>query len=614
MKISNSLRRKIMFIVTVGMPATMMLSLTGCRDKDVAASSPNVWRRPLFSKLQTLDSGNLSDVYSMGVAAQTFEPLYDYHYLKRPFEIVPLLAEGMPEISEDHLTYTIRIKQGVRFQDDPCFPDGKGRELKAADFVYALKRIANVKYMSQRWSDFDQKIAGLDAFREYTKQFKKELDVDYSVEVEGLQSLDDYTLQIKLNKPWPKLLPILTSIYTSPTAREAVEYYGQDIMYHPVGTGPYKLKTWQRGFYLEFVRNENWRGGTYPAEGEPSDVENGFLDDAGKPLPMVDRLIYRVIEEFQPAWLMFKRGELDWMQTFKDNFNEAVNATNLTASQEMTDRGIELVLYDDPSVFWIGFNMQDPVLGKNKPLRKAISRAIDRQAFIDLFFHGVHKKAYGFIPPALPEYNPDIVNTDYSKFDMDEARQLLEEARAVHGGAIPPLRLAIPGTGPSDRQMGDFLRQYFTKAGLELKIEYMDWPTYLDGLNKGKMQMFFSGGSPGVPDALDSLMIFYTKYWGYGGNHFFYSNPEFDRLYEEAEVLFAGPEKNALCHRMEQVMLEDYPAVFTNHRVSTVLRHSWFKNYKPHVFSYNTPKYWRLDVEERNAYKERLEALKKKKN
>ena len=588
--------------------------LSGCRKKDTDdVSELNVWRRPLFTKLQTLDCGNLSDVYSIGVASQIYEPLYDYHYLKRPFELVPLLAEDFPQISDDKLTYTIRIKKGILFQDDPCFPNGKGRELKAQDFVYAIKRIANVKYKSQNWSGFDGRIVGLDDFREYTKDFKKELDVDYSYAVEGLKSLDDHTLQVTLTRPWPQLTHTLSVVRLAPVAHEAVEYYGEDIIYHPVGTGPYKLQTWQRGVYIEFVRNHNWRGGVYPSEGAPGDLEAGYLDDAGKPLATIDRLIYRIIEEFQPAWLLFKRGELEWMQTFKDNFNEAVNAGTLEATEEMTERGIELVLYDDPSVFWLGFNMQDPVLGKNKPLRKAISRTINRKDMIEVFFHGVHKVAYGYIHPSQAEYDPDIIHADYAKYDLEEARELIREAEKIHGGPLPPLTLSNPGSGVIDRQMGQYLQKAFEKVDLQLNVDYLDWPTYLDTLNKGKHQICFSGASPSIPDPLGALEAFLTKNWGYGGNHNFYSDPEFDKLYDQIEVMFPGPEKTALCRKMEKMILDDCPSVFINHRVSTVLRQSWFKNYKPHVYSYNTAKYWRIDVEKKVEYKDLLKELKKKK-
>lgn len=600
-------------VVYAALPAAIAAAVfVGCRKSSTPPQTDRMLiRLPLFTKIQTLDSGNLTDIYSLGIASQIFESLYEYHYLKRPCELVPLLAEEMPQISDDYLTYTIRIKKGIFFQDDPCFPDGKGREVTAADFVYALKRIANVKYMSQRWPDWNGRIVGLDEFREFTKGFQRELDVDYSRPVEGLQALDDYTLQFKLTKPWPQLAWYLASAVTAPAAREAAEYYGRDIMYHPVGTGPFRLKIWQRSFYIELVRNETWHGGFYPAEGEPSDAENGYLADAGKPLPFADAILYRIIEEFQPAWLMFLRGDLDMMQIFKDNFSQAVNPDTLTAAPEMSERGIRLLVFDDPSVFWVGFNMQDAVLGPNKPLRKAICRAIDRQAANRLFFNGVHKIAYGYLPPGLEEYDPNIVHTDYARYDPAEARALIQEAQALFGGPIPPLTIAIPGTSNLDRQIGQFLQKYFADVGLQLRVDYMDWPTYLDGLNKGKLQIFFSGASPSIPDSLDMLMAFCSWNWGYGGNHFYYSNPQFDELYRQVEGMFPGPERTRLCRRMERIMLDDYPAAFLNHRVSIAIIHDWYRNAKPHVFSYNTAKYRKIDLEQRSRYKKLLKELKK---
>ncbi|HOT73604.1 MAG TPA: ABC transporter substrate-binding protein [Anaerohalosphaeraceae bacterium] len=600
-------------VVYAALPAAIAAAVfVGCRKSSTPPQTDRMLiRLPLFTKIQTLDSGNLTDIYSLGIASQIFESLYEYHYLKRPCELVPLLAEEMPQISDDYLTYTIRIKKGIFFQDDPCFPDGKGREVTAADFVYALKRIANVKYMSQRWPDWNGRIVGLDEFREFTKGFQRELDVDYSRPVEGLQALDDYTLQFKLTKPWPQLAWYLASAVTAPAAREAAEYYGRDIMYHPVGTGPFRLKIWQRSFYIELVRNETWHGGFYPAEGEPSDAENGYLADAGKPLPFADAILYRIIEEFQPAWLMFLRGDLDMMQIFKDNFSQAVNPDTLTAAPEMSERGIRLLVFDDPSVFWVGFNMQDAVLGPNKPLRKAICRAIDRQAANRLFFNGVHKIAYGYLPPGLEEYDPNIVHTDYARYDPAEARALIQEAQALFGGPIPPLTIAIPGTSNLDRQIGQFLQKYFADVGLQLRVDYMDWPTYLDGLNKGKLQIFFSGASPSIPDSLDMLMAFCSWNWGYGGNHFYYSNPQFDDLYRQVEGMFPGPERTRLCRRMERIMLDDYPAAFLNHRVSIAIIHDWYRNAKPHVFSYNTAKYRKIDLEQRSRYKKLLKELKK---
>ena len=195
----------------------------------------------LPSKVRKLDPGDIGDNISAPVAAQFFECLYQYHYLKRPYQLIPLVAESMPIASEDGLTYTIKIKKGVYFIDDPCFENGKGRELTAHDFIYAWKRIANIKYLSQNWWIFDGRIVGLNEFREYSKTCKTAADVDYSLPVEGLQTPDDHTLVMKLTQPWPQIIYLLAHQPTAPIAKEARDHYGKDIVSNPVGTGPYKF-------------------------------------------------------------------------------------------------------------------------------------------------------------------------------------------------------------------------------------------------------------------------------------------------------------------------------------------------------------------------------------
>ncbi|MFZ9024558.1 MAG: ABC transporter substrate-binding protein, partial [Anaerohalosphaeraceae bacterium] len=189
------------------------------------------------------------------------------------------------------------MKQGVYFHDDACFPDGKGRQLTAHDFVYAFKRIANVKVQSKSWYIFDGRVVGLDDFREYSKVCDKG-QVDYDRPVAGLSAEDDFTLVIKLHRPWPQLIYWLAYLPTAPIAREAVDYYGPDIVKHPVGTGPYILKEWHRGIYLEAVRNPNYRDVFFPSEGMPEDIQ--LLANAGKRLPFIDRVFWRVVVEDQP--------------------------------------------------------------------------------------------------------------------------------------------------------------------------------------------------------------------------------------------------------------------------------------------------------------------------
>jgi ABC-type transport system substrate-binding protein len=510
----------------------------------------------------------------------------------------------MPQISEDGLVYTVKIKEGVYFQDDACFPGGKARQLRAQNFVYAFKRIANIKTLSPNWAVLNERIVGLDEFREYTKSCAGTGDVDYSREVEGLQAPDGQTLVIKLTKPWPQVIySALADTAYAPVAMEAVDYYGQDIISHPVGTGPFKLNVWRRGSYVELVRNPTFRGELYPSEGESGDAEAGYLDDAGKPIPFADRVVWTVIEEYQPAWLLFLQGKVDAGVIPKDSFDEVITGGG-ELTPAMKQRGIHLKTSTDPSTYWLGFNMADGVLGKNKPLRRAISYAIDRERFIELFFNNRHLVAHGVIPPMMAGYNAEIEEKGYSRYDSAKAKELLAEAERIRDGKLPVLKIAMPGASTWFHQYGQFLQRSLAAIGLQAEVQYMDGPTFQGELSAGNVQMFASGATASIPDAQEFLSLFHSKHAGAGPNAFNYSNPQFDQLYESAAASRDGPERQKLYQEMELIVLEDCPAAFLNHRVAYVLHHDWYKNYKPHAFAYSLSKYRRIDMAKRAAYKE----------
>jgi oligopeptide transport system substrate-binding protein len=146
--------------------------------------------------------------------------------------------------------------------------------------------------------------------------------------------------------------------------------------------------------------------------------------------------------------------------------------------------------------------------------------------------------------------------------------------------------------------------------GLDIEVKYMDWPTYQEKINTSSEQMFTSGVSASLPDAEDFLNMFCTKNEAPGSNKFNYSNPEFDRLYEQVSVMLDSPERTELYRKMELVVLEDCPAAFINHRVAYALRHDWYKNYKPNVFAYGVSKYRRVDLKKRAEYPQLLKTIK----
>jgi ABC-type transport system substrate-binding protein len=594
-------------------PVALVILIAGCG----AGSNPDpnelVIHSVLPAKVGTLDPANIETIYEFMVAGQIFEPLYGYHYLKRPYEVVPLLADGMPQVNDCLLTYTVKIKKGVYFQDDPCFRDGKGRELTASDFVYSYKRIANIKNYSKNWWIFEDKIVGLDEFREYTKTCVSEDEVDYSRPVEGLQAPDSYTLVMKLKKPWPQLIYVL-AFQGAAVAKEAVDYYRQDIISHPVGTGPFMLKTWQRGSFINLVRNPHFRQEYYPSEGEHQDAEKGLLDDAGKPIPFVDRVIFRIIEEDQPCWFLFLRGQIDNITIPKDNFGQAMRSmpNGIGASRELTpamkERNIHLDRFGYSTTIFIGFNMEDQILGPNKPLREAISFALDRAKYIEIFWNGRDEVANGLIPPVINSYNPDIKKIG-QRYDPEKARQLIKQAQEICGGKIPTLTLSMPGTDTLKRQIGQFWQRCLKEVGLDVEVEYLDLATFLDKTRNKGSQMFYTGCWGDYPDAANFLQLFYGKNVSPGVNSFNYVNPEFDKLYEKASCMPDCPEKTQVYQQAEEIVIRDCPAAFVNHPVEYMLYHDWLGNYKPHAFQYGLAKYYKIDKKKRDSFKELLKKI-----
>lgn len=597
-------------ILSSSLILAILLITAGC-GPSVDKPDPNntVLYSAYGAKVRGLDPGDIGDTTSSDVASQMFECLYQYHYLKRPYELIPSLAESMPSVSDDGLTYTIKIKKGVYFTDDACFKNGKGRELVAGDFAFAWRRIADIKYLSKNWWIFDNKIVGLDEFRRHTKSCQKAADVDYSEPVEGLQTPDNYTLVIKLKKPWPQIVYLLAHLPTAPMAKEAVEYYGKDIINHPVGTGPYKLKRWHRGSFIEMAKNPSFRDDFYPSDGETTDAENGLLADAGKKLPLTDKILMVLVQEAPPHWFLFLQGKIDVSGIPKDNFTEAIDfRRQLTPA--MQARNIRLNTFRDPSTYWFGFNMEDEVIGKNLPLRMAISCAVDRDKYIELFTNNRGEPAYGFIPPLMSAYNPDIEKTAKTSYDPQKARQLVKEAERIHGSKLPRLTLSMPGTDVVFRQEGDFLKRCFREVGLDIEIDYMDWPTFQDKIKTKSAQIFSLGWIADYPDAENFLQLFYSKNISPGPNNFNYSNPEFDRIYEKASVMPDCPERDALYRKAEQIVVDDCPAVFLMHGMAYILVHDWLYNAKPHAFAYGLAKYRRVNAAQRAAYGELLRTIK----
>jgi oligopeptide transport system substrate-binding protein len=554
-------------------------------------------------RIRGFDPVTSADVPSAHAIYKVYEGLYEYEYLVRPYIVRPNLAEGMPEISANGLTYTFHLKKGVKFADDPCFPGGKGREMTAADFVYSWKRVADVKTRSNCFWIFEGRIAGIDEYHQKSISGA----VSYDDPVEGFKAADRYTIQVKLTQPYPQLIWVLTMSYTFVVPREAVEYYGQEFLNHAVGTGPYIVSEWKwRNYRIVYSRNPNYHGDTYPTRGEPSDKEDGLLADAGRPIPFIDQVTQYVISDNSTEWLKFLSGDIASAGISRDNFDAVV-----TAQRELTPdlqaKGIRLVKTPQLYTIYLGFNMEDPVVGvsknpaedlRHKKLRQALCRSVDIKKWCT-FYNDRMIPANSPIPPGMAGY--DSNKPLPYPYDMERAKKLLTEAGYPDGkdpktGRRLTLTVELGNASdPEERGSIDLIASFFDAIGVELKPNYNNWPEFLKKMERKQQQMFRLGWVADYPDAENFLTLFATKSISPGPNHTNYSNLEFDRLYEQASLMQDTPERTALYMKMADMVIEDAPWITLSYPLAFGLHQRWLQNYKPHDFPYPNVKFYKVD-------------------
>lgn len=573
--------------------------------------NPNFLNLATTQKIKGMDPAGAQDLYSSSEIMRVYEQLLQYHPLKRPYELEPLLAESMPTVSKNGLVYTFKIRKGVRFHDDPAFPEGKGREVTAKDFEYSLKRLADPRVQATGWWILENRIKGLDEWREkYAKA--KDTPTNYEDVVEGLRATDDYTLRIELKEKYPQLLYALAMPYGSVVAREAVEKYGPEFINHAVGTGPFILETYKPTEILVYKKNPNYWPAVYPSEGEPGDKEKGLLDDAGKQLPLVDGINVRVITEDQPRWLHFMRGEIDSVSIPKDNFKSAVkpkdaskpvSIDNIDLSDELKSKGVELFTAVAMDFTYTAFNLEStevPQL-KDKRVRQAIALALDDKEQIQIFFNGMATSAQTPIPPGINGYDPNFKNP-YRTGDIEKARKLLADAGYPGGKGLPEIPYDTVADATS-RQMSEYVAKQLDRIGVKIKVVSSTWPAMLQRIQNRQTQLWGIAWGADYPDAENFLQLFYGPNAQPGGmNGSYYKNKEYDTLFEKARALPDSPARTEMYKKLARMLAEDCPVIFGLHRIGVGLRQGWIKNSKYDEFAFNRAKYLRVDVEAKKKY------------
>ena len=509
-----------------------------------------IYRRAL-ERVASMDPLQAASVPDSKAISLVYEPLLEVDYVARPYKLKPCLCD-LPEVSGDGLVYVYRIRAGARFQDDPCFPEGKGRPVTAEDVKFSLARLADKSNASSGMWTMDP--------------------------VAQVEAVDARTVRVTLKKPL-HVFPWLTAMaYWAAVPREAVERYGEKFNEHAVGSGPYRLAEWWRNHRMVFSRDPAWPG---------------WKEIKTTPC---DTLEFLVVDDASTQWLMFLAGELDFLgEVSRDNWDAIVEPDG-TLSEELQARGMTLFGSPIMQVSYIGINMRDELLGKNKKLRQALNCAFDFPVW-RRFLNNRVEACDGPVPPGV---NGRLETPFPYAFNLEKAKRLMAEAGFPDG--IDPktkkrvtIQLAIGHATQSAREQAELLQSFYEKIGVRLEPQFMTWAAYLKAVSDGHVSLFMLGWVGDYPDAENFLQLFHSKNVSPGANHSNYVNPEFDRLYDAAMAAKTPAERDAFWKKAQEIVREDCPWIFLNFPKAHALAWNRLKNYVPTDFPYGTEKYLWLE-------------------
>ena len=587
---------------------TLALANTPATAQEAKAAPPLKVLRYAFPVAETnFDPAQITDIYSLQVASSIFEGLLEYSYLASPVQTRPATAAAMPQVSDDFKTFTIRLQPGIYFADDPAFK-GKKRELVAEDYVFSIKRHYDPRWKSGNLYLLENaKILGLSELRKKLLEAKQPFN--YDTPVEGLRALDRYTLQIKLAESAPRFLSNLVGgSFLGALAREVVDFYGDKVGEHPVGTGPFKLKEWKRSSRIVLARNPAYRDVLYDETPPADDAarQKTAAEHKGKRLPMLDEVHVSIIEETQPRWLSFLGGAQDVAENVSAEFSSIAFPNNRLAPH-LAKKGVQMSRYPHGSISLSYFGMENAVVGGYEPhkvaLRRAISLAVDVEREIRLVRRHQAIPAQGTIAPETWGYRRSI-KTEMSDFSRARSMALLD----MHGYVDKdgdgwreqpdgqPLLLEY-ATSPDQRsrQLSELWQKNMNAVGIRIEFKTAKWPENLKASRAGKLMMWGVGWSAGSPDADTFLALGYGPNKGQA-NHARFDLPAFNALYEQQRRLPDGPERQAVIDAAAKLMVAYMPYKAHVHPVWTDLTQPWVKGYHATHFQGNFWKYVDIDT------------------
>ena len=567
-----------------------------------AHAEEKVLRVPFLIAETNFDPAFVSDLYSGTICEEIFESPLTYDFLARPAKLKPQTLEALPEITDGGRTYTLHVKKGIYFSDDPAF-GGKKRELVANDYAYAMKRLMDPRVASPNLWLIDGRVAGI---AEAVDRAKKDGRFDYDAPVAGLEVVDRYTLRIHLLKPDYNFLYILAMFNVGAQAREVVEKYGTDIGAHPVGTGGYMLAEWKRSSKIVLVKNPNFREMYYEAEPPADDPvsQRLYAEMKGKRIPQIDRVEVSIIEESQPRWLAFLNKELDWENLPYEFLNMVIPGGKL--APWAVKRGIKYIPDIDPDVIYMYWNMKDPTFGGYTPekiaLRRAVGYAYDNDEDVNLIRNGQAIEAESPLPPGVVGYDPKF--TLGKSYDPAKAKALLDMFGYVDRNGdgwrdMPdgsPLVFKYAATPAQlDRQFTQLWKKDMDAIGIRMEIEIAKWPDLRKKSKQHLLQSWQLAWDADYPDGENFYQLLYGPNCD-SSNDGCFQLPEFDALYDKAAGMKPGPERDKVYAQMNRLIAVYAPWKINVHRKRNEMIQPWILGWRKHPFLHDCYKYADIDL------------------
>ena len=670
---------------------SLLLSLTACdgglwnNPYSTADKGQSIFYSAFTERPKHLDPAQAYSANEYVFLAQIYQPPLQYHYLKRPYTLVPQASSELPkvtyldknnrplpnDVAADKVAfslYEIHLRPGLKYQPHPAFardshgkleyyaltahdmsgihalndfPHSGTREVQAADYVYQIKRLAHPNNHSPIFGLMEEYIVGLKDYASTLQKYQKAhsdnfLDLN-DHPLEGAQVVDDYTYRIKVYGKYPQFAYWLAMPFFAPIPAEVERFYAQEGMrernltldWWPVGSGPYYLSENNPNQRMVLTKNPNFSGELYPTEGEAGDRETGMLKDAGKPLPLIDKVVFSLEKETIPYWNKFLQGYYDESGISSDSFDQAVQVGvggEANVTDEMKEQNITLSTSVATSTLYVGFNWLDPIVGgssdRARKLRQASSIAVDWEEFISIFANGRGIAAQSPLPPGIFGYRDGEAGINHYVYDwvkgapkrkpIEVAKQLLVEAGYPNGldeKTRQPLVIYLDttSTGVGDKSRLDWLRKQFDKINLQLVLRSTDYNRFQDKIRKGDSQLFYYGWNADYPDPENFLFLLngaQAKVSKGGENASNYNNPEYDRLFEQMKNMPNGAQRQKIIDGMLEILRHDSPWMWGENPKDYVLFHSWLYNSKPNKMATNNLKYLRIDATKRDELRQ----------